>query len=155
MGIAEKLACFVANVVTALIMIVATSLYFTGVPLLRDIPLIGHVPLIGWIAQGEIGRRTETAYSEGQLAERILWQEQRDKDIAAAESERRTKQNQIDALTASHAKDMADLRATNAQLISEAEQKAAEDEKAVGSACNCPPAVSRRVRDTLESIGHR
>jgi hypothetical protein len=81
MGIAEKLACFVANVVTALIMIVATSLYFTGVPLLRDIPLIGHVPLIGWIAEGEIARRTNLAL-EGYvtLSEKTAVQAQLDRE---------------------------------------------------------------------------
>jgi hypothetical protein len=61
MGLTDKLACLAANLVTMIVMVTVTALYFTGAPLLRDIPFIGHVPLIGAIAEGEIGRRVEAA----------------------------------------------------------------------------------------------
>jgi hypothetical protein len=152
--ILDKLSCLISTIITAAVCVLISVLYFEGIPVIRSIPLIGYLPVIGWVAEGEIGRRTAHAYSDGETAERLKWQEQRDKDIAMAEAERHARQTEIDAITARHAKDISDLRAKASQLISEAEQKAAEDEKTATAdpACHGAPAVSRRVRDSLQDI---
>jgi hypothetical protein len=153
MGLADKLACLVANLVTAIVMLAATALYFTGIPILRDIPFIGHVPLIGAIAEGEIARRTAGAHAAGEMEERLKWQEQRDKDLAVAEAERRQKQSELDTIKTALDLERAVGRARDLQAADDAEQKANDDEKTADPACHRPPAVSRRVRDSLQNIG--
>lgn len=92
------------------------------------------------------------AYEAGKLAERLVWMEQRAKDIARLEAERKTTQAKIDQVE----RDYWAARTNRDIAISDLE-KALADEKLstpdpVGN-CTCRSGMSQRLRDQLDAIG--
>lgn len=87
------------------------------------------------------------AYEEGRIAERTEWQAQRIKDMAQRESERLAAQKAIAKAEADYLTKQASQQIAIADL-----EKALEDEKNDSPAA-CGPALSKRLRDSLNAIG--
>lgn len=89
----------------------------------------------------------ERARTAGQMAERTAWQDQRLRDIAKRETERLAAQRAIAKIEADYLAKQAGQQIAIADL-----EKALSDEKNDSPAA-CGPALSKRVRDSLNAIG--
>ena len=101
--------------------------------------------LYGWHLL-EISR----SYSAGQLSERLIWQERAARDQIKREEERKAAQAAIDKIE----RDYWEKQTNDAIKLSDLE-KAIEEERAANDEAprTCRPAVSKRVRDSLDAIG--
>lgn len=88
----------------------------------------------------------ERARTAGQMAERVAWQDQRLRDIAKREADRKAAETKIQQIEADYLAKQINQQVTISEL-----EKALADEKAPDNPA-CPPAVSRRVRDQLQNI---
>ncbi len=87
----------------------------------------------------------ERARTAGQMAERVAWQDQRLRDIAKREAERKAAEAKIAQIEADYL-----ARQINSQVAMTELEKALADEQADNPAC--PPALSRKLRDQLQNI---
>lgn len=88
------------------------------------------------------------AYGEGQRAERLAWMEQRAKDIARLEVERKATQAKIDQIETEYW-----AARTDHELALAGIEKALADETQTDDACRT--VLSRRMRDSLNAIGRQ
>lgn len=96
------------------------------------------------------------AYNEGRIAERLEWQEQRAADLAAAEADRKRAADRIADIERKYLSTKQEAAIEIADLERAlAEEKADAAKLDPNGACYPGPAVSRRVRDELQKLGHR
>lgn len=133
------------------LVIVAAVVFYEGLPganyitpYLRLLPGVG--PMVDDLAQGRVGRAREG----GRLEERLAWQEQGRRAELRRQADKQAAQEQIDQVE----RDYLSRQTADALTISELE-KALAEEQASGAAAGCGPALSRRLRDALDTIGRR
>lgn len=96
------------------------------------------------------------AYEQGRIAERLQWQEQRATDLAIMEAQRKRAADQIAEIERKYLSTKQEAAVEIADLEKAlAEEKANDQNVDPTGACRPGPAVSRRVRDELQKLGHR
>lgn len=100
----------------------------------------------------QVGR----SFDAGRLAERAEWQEQRATDLAIMEAQRKRAADQIAEIERKYVATKQEAAIEVADLEKAlAEEKANAAKVDPSGACRPGPAVSRRVRDELQKLGHR
>lgn len=127
----------------------AIVLYYEGVPIgpLRYIPYAG--PALALLVDGRVDRE----YAAGQLNERLVWQEQQRKALAAQAAKAASDQAELDALSKNyfdkHVVDAVAIASLEDALKAEKDKNDA-DPKGVGA---CRVAIPGRVSTQLDAVG--
>ena len=111
--------------------------------------VIGAVAMLAVIVAAYGWHRIELsrAVAEGQMSERLIWQERQARAEIEAEAARKSTQEMIARIEADYWQRQAGQAETVAEL-----EKALADEKASADPA-CGPVVSKRVRDQLDRVG--
>lgn len=88
------------------------------------------------------------SYTAGEMAERVAWQDQRLRDIAKREAERKVAEAKISEIENRYLAS----RQENEAKMADLEKALAEERADAPDNPACPPAISRRVRDQLQNI---
>lgn len=126
---------------------VGMFIFYEGLPLgpLRYIPLLG--PALEQLVDGRVDR----AFQEGELSERLAWQEKAQRERLRQEQEERAKQQELDAVAEKYRAEQAARIALMLQIIGLEEELKKEEDNAPGSTTR--PFVPRGVSKRIDAIG--
>ena len=114
----------------------------------EGIPGAIYVPYVGQYFAGRVGH----AYLRGQTDERLAWEDRRKRDLALAASRLAEAQNKIDALDSEYWRSKNNLATQISDLEHALEAEKADNAK--DAAGTCHSFISRRLRNSLQTIGN-